>query len=145
MEDHEAQMSLKEVVAQCRDCKPIATSTTLNAHKLSNVFGSGMICHVHHTLMINHLPQAFEPFETWLVTAGTPIFAGCMLVFLGPSSQGVSNPELPSELDSVMSDPLDVLQSTLNPALSEFPLPDTSCEISEESPLVRETASLLFK
>ncbi|KAI5439460.1 hypothetical protein KIW84_025019 [Lathyrus oleraceus] len=39
MEDHEAQMSLKEVVAQCRDCKLIATSATLNAHKLSNVFG----------------------------------------------------------------------------------------------------------
>lgn len=79
------------------------------------------------------------------MTAGTPIFAGCMLVFLSPSSRGVSSPELPSELDNVMSDPLDVLQSALNPALSEFPLSDTSCEISEESLLVRETASPLLK
>lgn len=33
-----------------------------------------------------------------------------MLLLLSPSSRGVSSPELLSELDNVMSDPIDALQ-----------------------------------
>ena len=63
-----------------------------------------------------------KPFRFW-----------CMLVFLKPSSRGVSSPELPSELDNVMSDSLDVLQMGLNSGIFVIALAEVSCEIEKRN------------
>lgn len=55
-----------------------------------------------------------------------------MLLFFDTISLGVSSPELLSELDSVMSDPLDALRLLLNSMLDVVLLNGPSCETEKK-------------